>query len=217
MTCERSNILREASRGYLSPYSGIKKSTKSGSYYDSCLWTISGFNISHDELIYGVEQTPHPDILFHILATQGVSCFDSMLAVYDGVPPNPRVQSAFVVSPFKLLGIVCGSIGNSDRYFRSTTGVLTLVYQGQVAMEPVKLDYNTNGFLGEYTRLECPDWCPSPFVCEDENGTCACPAGFSGVMCEVSICPNFCNNATDQGWCDQVSLLSTFVILPFNS
>lgn len=210
LSCERSNILKDATSGFVGPYSGTTTTTGSSSYYDWCLWTIAAFNVSHNQLIYSTEPPTRPsNILFRVHQTRAMSCFHSILAVYDGIPPNPRSHSGYALSPFKLLGTLCGPIkSNTQTDFRSTTGILTLAYQGVAATKPVKLDYTEDGFLGEYTVMKCPDSCPSPFVCVDVAGDgdadCTCPVGWTGSLCEQSICHNGCNNATNQGLCDQV-------------
>ena len=223
MTCERSNILRHVTLGFISPYNDDKSGSSSGTS-TTCLWTVTSFNISHSELIYGridesmddSNDTSVDNILLRIHDVHKMSCFNSTLTVYDGVPPNPRIPYSYHLSPFKLLGTLCGTGEVRMETFRSTTGILTINYHGPLARSsPVHLS-NTNrdnGFLAEFTVLKCPDSCPLPFVCV--QGKCLCPVGLSGPACEHRICPNDCNSATNQGRCDQVCTKNRSIITNF--
>jgi len=174
----------------------------------ACHWTIAALNISYNDRIYGgaAESSNNHSLLLRIEHLK-TSCFDSYLQIYDGVPPNPRTQLVIASSPFKLLATLCGPDAMNHIYFRSTTGVFTLVYQGNVIKNLGErvLNANEQGFIGEYVALKCPASCPAPFRCNNA-GSCECPADKTGAMCEYEACPDACSASINQGKCDQVLL-----------
>eukprot|EP00111_Clytia_hemisphaerica_P016497 TCONS_00048912-protein len=173
----------------------------------ACHWTITAQNLSHNEIIYNTQSSDH-NILLHITKLK-TSCFDSYLNIFDGVPPNPRTSSSIQNSPFKLLASLCGpDLDDKESYFRSQTGVLTIVYEGNIisSQRTHPLNANDRGFQAIFQTLKCEDDCMAPFVCDVSN-ECLCPTHLTGHHCQFKACPHDCNAATNQGICDQETKL----------
>ena len=171
----------------------------------TCHWTITAQNLSHDEIIYHTQPSDH-NILLQITKLK-TSCFDSYLHIFDGVPPNPRTSSTIQNSYFKLLATLCGpDLDEKESYFRSQTGVLTIVYEGNIisSQRTHPLNDDERGFQATFKTFKCGDQCLAPFVC-DVNSVCSCPPHLTGHYCQFEACPNQCNAVTNQGICDQVN------------
>lgn len=208
LPCKRSVIQANATSGYLTPslraYHSMEVLADTYPNFTSCLWTLTSTGENYDDLIYRRENGSS-NILLTILV-HSFSCFDSRLYVYDGVPSNPQSTQVNLPSSFRLIATVCDN-KKGIHQFRSTTGVLTVFYEGK-AGDLAKYENlgKKEGFLAKYQVLRCPDNCPSPFVCR-EKGTisiCTCTQGYFGERCEHEICPGNCNSAKRQGVCNQV-------------
>lgn len=202
--CQHSNIHSSAQSGIIL--------ARDIDVAHACYWTIIAGNLTNDLQIFPPYDTlsndDHPQLLLQVNLLK-TSCFDSFLQIYDGVPPNPRTVDVISQSPFSLLATLCGPevVHEERRQFRSTTGILTIVYEGNIiknADQKVFTDLE-RGFEAEFTTLQCPDSCPSPFVCGGVNGTeCACAENRTGDMCQYEKCPNDCYSLLGNGVCSQV-------------
>ena len=209
LPCKRSVIQANATSGYLTPSIGAlhRVEVLANTYpnFTLCLWTLTSTGENYDDLIYRRENGSS-NILLTILV-QSFSCFDSRLYVYDGVPPNPQFVQVRKSSSFRLIAVVCDSKKDMHQ-FRSTTGVLTVFYEGKAGdlAQYENLD-KREGFLAKYQILRCPDNCPSPFVCRKEGtiSICTCTQGYFGERCEQEKCPGNCSSGKRQGVCNQVS------------
>ena len=76
----------------------------------------------------------------------------------------------------------------------------------QIVLEFIS-DYNyvRAGFLLDFLITDCPRNCSGHGSCVGNK--CYCDELFTGVACDIEICPDFCNNATGNGQCSQVHVL----------
>lgn len=195
LPCERANIITNETSGYLSPYN------YGGTNYSTCLWVISTVNTTTHGLIYERHVTTN-NILLKITKFDA-SCYDSMLSIYDSVPPNPRTLDVILKSPYENKGKVCGV--KKDLYFRSETGTLSVWYKGKSSKLDINEKFESSGFLATYAILSCPDQCPLPYFCKStaKRDVCTCADGWFGVKCEHEKCPKNCSQSIGQGVCDQ--------------
>ena len=193
LPCDRSSIATASFKStYLAPSN--PKYTKN---YTICVWTLTSKNVSRDTLLYGTSST-NENILFTILKTS-MSCFDSHLVIYDGMPPNPQTTAVLTSSKFKRLGNICG-FDNKRKTYHSESGFLTLIYEGKTGKPYIDAAYKSPGFLAQYTLLSCPESCPVPFVCSEL--VCKCNDGWYGPICQYKKCLKCLNGGT----CNQVNI-----------
>ena len=205
LACQHPNILSSAQKGIIL--------SRDMHVSQACYWTIIAGNLTNDQRIfppYDMLSNEGDSQLMLRVKLLKTSCFDSFLQIYDGVPPNPRTVDAISQSPFSLLATLCGPdvVHEERRLFRSTTGIFTIVYEGNIIKnmdEKVFKDLD-QGFEAEYTTLRCPDSCPSPFVCgSGVNGSqCICAENRTGDVCQYEKCPNGCYSQLAHGDCNQV-------------
>lgn len=65
-------------------------------------------------------------------------------------------------------------------------------------------NYVLKGFYAYYNITNCPYNCNGNGLCNNDTHTCLCDQGYTGVGCEVQLCPNLCGD-TMRGICNYMS------------
>ena len=122
-----------------------------------------------------------------------LSCVDSHLYIYDGVPHGSRTAP--------LLAVICGYDAVTVETITAKSGILALYYEG-VHSDPTK-----GRFFASFAMHNCFSNCTGNRICVPKSGgksVCVCKPGWIGADCKQVKCPGNCSNATQQGHCNEV-------------
>lgn len=150
-----------------------------------CLWIVTPKSgLFSDSMMSGVQSV----IQFTIHDDINVSCQENSVYVYDGLPNFVSTTSSH---QSQLLGVYCSESTNYPVTVEAKSGYLTVHYKQLNEIE---------GFNASYAVMTCNN-CPKPRECRNNN--CLCKSGFTGIKCEVELCPRNCSASRKQGICDK--------------
>ena len=64
----------------------------------------------------------------------------------------------------------------------------------------------SGGFNATFNVNRCPSECTGRRACI--NNVCVCQPGYSGINCEIELCPQNCSSQNGSGHCHKVMLNS---------
>eukprot|EP00795_Rhopilema_esculentum_P016542 gene16542-7966_t len=166
---------------------GTLASGESGS---NCLWMISATNASKRDVIFSNLPSRMDSTITLKMKHMDMSCIDAHLYVYDGIPGKPNAS---------LIAVFCGYDVQIAKPVVARSGVMTIKYEGvPAASAKVK-------FYASFNVHTCESSCTGNRECirsHHSNLRCLCKSGWTGADCQIQVCPENCNNATSQGYCD---------------
>lgn len=103
-------------------------------------------------------------------------------------------------SPFLKNGFTAAEHLDDDKFAPTSRMEDCVLVNG--ACDPSTFQGDTNSFLGQHTYTECS----SQGICDRKTGICECFAGYNGLGCRYTTCPNSCSG---HGMCLQNAKANT--------
>lgn len=180
--CSKSSVIRNTQSGFIS--SGVARTT--------CSWVISAVNASDYDILLHRNATENSTLITLTFTSLKLSCIDSHLYIYDGVPQGSRIAP--------LLAVICGYDSSTVKTITAKSGILAVYYEG-VHSDPTK-----GRFFASFAMHNCRSNCTGNRICVLNRGKsiCACKPEWIGADCKQEKCPGNCSNAAKQGYCDEV-------------
>ena len=165
---------------------------------------ISATNASKRDVIFSNLPSRMDSTITLQMKHMDLSCIDAHLYVYDGIPGKLNAS---------LIAVICGYEVQIAKPVVARSGVMTVRYEG-VPAASAKFR-----FYASFNVHTCEGSCTGNLECvrsHHGNLRCLCKSGWTGADCQIQICPENCNNATSQGYCDYVSFVCLYFLSRFS-
>ncbi|XP_047489262.1 multiple epidermal growth factor-like domains protein 8 [Penaeus chinensis] len=180
--CNARNILYNAERGNLGAQTtGIDVGA-------TCMWIITPY----DSLEPLTSIVPGKYVIQITIKEINIHCRKGMLYIYDGLPDFVSQHSRWDRQNH-IVGAFCAKEASYPVTVQATSGFMTVFYEKS---DPEQ------GFNASYEVLQCVSNIGKNRVCI--NNKPVCKDRWSGVHCDVPICPSKCSEDEGKGTCDPV-------------
>ncbi|KAK7078722.1 Multiple epidermal growth factor-like domains protein 8 [Halocaridina rubra] len=179
--CSARNILSKTASGYLGAQTaGLEAGT-------TCMWIIAP-NDSLEPLSLSLSGTYVVQVTIEEI---NVQCDKGVVYVYDGLPDFIS-RDAFWDRQNHLVGSFCASRSSYPVTVQAVSGLMTVFFE--------KSDFS-EGFNASYEVLQCRGDLGNNRACINNKPVCKDKDKWSGVNCDIPVCPNKCSEAEGRGSC----------------